>query len=282
MLQGIPSTSNTMTLGEVITRLSKSEMVEGVLVIGSAGDDRLTPASDYDLVVVLTEAPRALAPYGVTYIDGRLTDLIFVTTEQLAEIARLEEPVDGEAWPGRIIRWFESGDVRFDRSGRLAQIQDRVQGRCSIRPLDTPGREAWREVNYNLAQTKRMYGSEDPIYLVAANLRLALYGPADLLYNYFHIRNIAWEGEKAAVCYLMAHDPAYLERLRAFIAEVERGRKFELYEEMAALTVAPVGEIWPEGVTVLAVHEEDESAKDVEQVQRLWEELLEQGAGDEG
>ena len=68
-----------MTLGKVIVRLSKSETVEGVLVIGSAGDDRLTLASDYDLVVVLTEAPRALAPYGVTYADGRLTDLLFVT-----------------------------------------------------------------------------------------------------------------------------------------------------------------------------------------------------------
>jgi hypothetical protein len=124
--------------------------------------------------------------------------------------------------------------------------------------------------------------SEDPVCRVAADLRLALYGPADLLFNYFRIRNIAWEGEKAAVQYLMAHDPVCLERLRAFIGEGERARKFELYKELAALTVAPVGEVWPEGVTVLAVNEEGNSEEDVEQVQFLWEELLAQGVGDGG
>lgn len=282
MLQGIPSASNTLTLQEVIARLSRSEAVEGVLVIGSAGDDRLTPASDYDLVVVLRGMPWALEPYGVTYIDGCLTDLVFVTTEQRAQIAQLEGPVDGEAWLGRIIRWFESGDIRFDRSGRLSRTRQQVQGWPWIGPQSKSGREAWREVNYNLAQSKRMYRSEDPVYLAAADLRLALYGPADLLFNYFGIRNIAWEGEKAAVRYLMAHDRAYLDMLNAFIVEGVREKKLALYEELAALTVAPLGEVWPEGVTVLAVNEEDNSEEDMERALSLWEELLEQGTRGEG
>jgi predicted nucleotidyltransferase len=268
-------------LGEVIDRLSRAAAVEGVLVIGSASDDRLTPASDYDLVVVLTELPQALAPYGVTYIDGRLTDLILVGAGQLEEIAELEEPVDGEAWSGRIIRWFQTGKIRHDRSGLLGRLQRQVHGRCWIEPPASSGWEAWREVNYNLAQSKRMYRSEDPVYLAAADLRLALYGPADLLFNYFRIRGIAWEGEKVAVRYLMARDATYLNLLNAFIQEGEREKKLALYEELVALTVAPWGEIWPEGVTVLALKEGDRSREEVDEALHLWEDLLAAGSGGE-
>jgi hypothetical protein len=248
--------------------------VDGVLVIGSASEDKLTLASDYDLVVVLTDIPKALEPCGVTYIDGRLTDLIFVATEQLEEIFELEEAIDGEDWLGRIIRWLETGDIVFDRSKRLERIQRKVQGRCWIKPLNKSGRDDWREINYNLAQSKRLLKSDDPVYLVTADLRLALYGASDLLFNYFNIRNIEWEGEKTAVRHLMAHDPSYLDLLRQFISEEERERKFELYEELAALTVAPVGEIWLEGVTVLGLNEQNNSHKDMEKALNLWEELL--------
>ena len=217
-------TRNEPALANQVSRASLPGAAQRWLDRALPRDHDLPSSIQYDLIVVLTSMPQALEPYGVTYIDGRLTDLISVTAAQLEAISLLEKAVDGEAWLGRIIRWFERGDIRFDRSGRLVRIQKQVQGRPWIKPLDKPGREAWREINYNLAQSKRLCESEDPVYLVAADLRLALYGPADLLFNYFHIRNIAWEGEKAAVRYLMAHDPAYLELLRAFIREGERER----------------------------------------------------------
>ena len=80
----------------------------------------------------------------------------------------------------------------------------------------------------------------------------------------------------------LANDRAYLDMLNAFIVEGVREKKLALYEELAALTVAPLGEVWPEGVTVLAVNEEDNSEEDMERALSLWEELLEQGTRGEG
>lgn len=274
MLYGDDSKSNSMTLDEVVGRLAAHAGVDGVLVIGSASQDKLTPASDYDLVVVLSDLPAALDPCGVTTIDGRLTDLLFVATGQLDEILALESAIDGVAWLGRIIRWFEAGEILFDRGDRLGQVRRKVTAARWVRPPDKPARGPWRGVNYNLAQSKRMLGSEDPVYLIAAELRCALYGTADLLFSYFDLRRIVWEGEKAAVRYLLAHDPDYLEQLREFIAERDLARKFALYEALAALTVAPVGAVWPEGVTVLALSGRPASPEAEDEALHLWDTLL--------
>jgi predicted nucleotidyltransferase len=68
-----------MTLEQVIARLSHHLAVDGLLTIGSTGRDTLTPTSDYDLVVVLADPPLPLG-VGITSIDHRLTDVLFVTT----------------------------------------------------------------------------------------------------------------------------------------------------------------------------------------------------------
>jgi predicted nucleotidyltransferase len=274
MLRGDVAKSAGMTLDEVVSRLSMRARVEGVLLIGSAGADKLTPASDYDVVVVLTEMPEALDPCGVTTIDGRLTDLLFVSTGQLDEILGLDEPVDGEVWLGRIIRWFETGAILFDREEQLARVQRKVRAGRWVTLPNKDLRGPWRGVNFNLAQSKRLLKSGDPVYLIAAELRCAIYGAADLLFNYFDIRRQVWEGEKAAVRYLMAEDPGYLDLLRRFAGEGELARKFELYEELAALTVAPVGELWAEGVTVLALSGPASSPEAEAEVLNLWEALL--------
>jgi predicted nucleotidyltransferase len=274
MLRGDVAKSAGMTLDEVVSRLSTRARVEGVLLIGSAGADKLTPASDYDVVVVLTEMPAALDPCGVTTIDGRLTDLLFVSARQLDEILVLAGPVDGQAWLGRIIRWFESGTILFDREDRLAQTRRKVSAGGWVLPPGTNPRGAWRGVNFNLAHNKRLLKSEDPVYVIATELRCALYGAADLLFNYFEIRQLVWEGEKAAVRHLLAEDPGYLDLLRRFAGEGNLVRKLELYEELAALTVAPVGELWAEGVTVLALSGQGHGPKAEAEALELWDTLL--------
>jgi hypothetical protein len=70
----------------------------------------------------------------------------------------------------------------------------------------------------------------------------------------------------------MAHDPAYLELFRRFIAEPNRARRFELYEELAAMTVAPVGELWQEGITVLGLTS-NVSPEQAEETLNFWERL---------
>ena len=101
MAYTLKATSNAMTFNEVITRLSAREAVDGLLSIGSTSSGELTAASDYDLVIVLSAMPASLGSVGVTYIDGRFTDLLFVTTEQLDDILGLQEPIDHDDWLGR-------------------------------------------------------------------------------------------------------------------------------------------------------------------------------------
>ena len=66
-----------MSLEDVLTCLSRSDLVSGVLQIGSLSRGQLRYESDYDLVIVLEQSA---APWyvGVTTIDRRFTDLIFV------------------------------------------------------------------------------------------------------------------------------------------------------------------------------------------------------------
>ena len=71
-----------MTLCELTERLSNNEVVDGVAIIGSAGENTLNAASDYDVLIVLNEKPLPLKG-GVTYLDGRLTDIVFATTIEI-------------------------------------------------------------------------------------------------------------------------------------------------------------------------------------------------------
>ncbi len=263
-----------MTFAQVTERLTHNERVEGLIVIGSASQDKLTPASDFDLIIVLTQLPHPLH-VGVTSIDQRLTDLIFLTTAQIKQILALESPIEGEAWLGRIVRWLQDGDIIFDRHTCLTQAQRKVQQGQWLTDRDaTHGYGAWFRVNYNLAQSRRLLASEDTVYLTAADIRAALYGPTDLFFSYFSIRQLPWEGEKAAVRYLMANDPAYLALFQKFIAETDRARKFQRYEEVAALTIAPVGALWDPDVSVMTF----EGKVDLDVIAEaadFWDDLIE-------
>ncbi|MEZ4673851.1 MAG: nucleotidyltransferase domain-containing protein [Caldilineaceae bacterium] len=85
------SITNAMTFDQVTTRLSQQRAVDGLIVVGSASADQMTPASDYDLVLVLSEMPVPLHT-GVTHIDGRFTDLVFHTSMQIEQILDATKP----------------------------------------------------------------------------------------------------------------------------------------------------------------------------------------------
>lgn len=268
------SESNTLSLSQVVARLAENDRVDGVLTIGTTSGEGLTPASDYDIVIVLPEMPDGLEPYGVTHIDGRFTDLLFVTVQQLDEILGLSAPIESHVWLGRIIRWFEEGRIAFDRRGQLHAVQHKVQVAPYLSPLAEDGRSGWWRINYNLAQTRRMLTSDDPIYRIAADLRMVLYGPTDLLFNYFGIRNLRWSGDKDAVRYLLSNDPDYLADFRQFVAEANLERRLALYEDLARRTIAPVGELWEVGVTALAFHHTDAADHPTDQAERFWDRLI--------
>jgi hypothetical protein len=251
MAATIFSCSNFLTLDEVLARLARRPAVDGLLQIGSTGGPALTPASDYDLVVILNEMPAPLH-VALTTIDGRLTDVIFFQTAALQRILdhdTLADPLDALA--GKLIRWLQTGQVVFDRAGRLAEAQRKVQAGAWLRPAgDGEIYAAWFSVNYNVQQTRRMLASPDPVYQRAVDFRL-LYQLADLWTSYFRVRRLPWEGEKAAIRYLQANDPAYFDLFCACLAEADRTRKVQICEQLAALTLAPAGGLWPAGATAI-------------------------------
>jgi hypothetical protein len=269
-----PSPSQDLTLEEVIVRLSSHEQVAGLLLIGSTARSQLTPASDYDLALILSDMPVPLH-VALTTIDGRLTDLLFVTLAQIDEVLALDTPVDQGQWLARVVRWLEAGQIAYDRTGQIARAQAKVQAQNWLRargPMDAYG--AWFRLNFNLAHTRRLLTSDDPTYRAAAELRLSLYAPSDLLFGYWEIRDLRWEGEKAAVRHLKVHDPAYLAAYLGFLREIDPEHKLAAYEALAVKTLAPLGVPWPADATALAL-DEAVTPERLQAGHRWWQSLFE-------
>ncbi len=268
------STTDNATLNEVINRLSQHPSVDGLIVIGSASRGELNPASDYDLVVILSTMPLPLH-VGVTTIDGRRTDVIFHEAAQVDAFLAASEPLDFGSWTGRLVGWLREGRIVFDRDGRLGQAQQKAGRGDWLLPAGTAhGFGAWNGVNYNLQVARRYLASDDPLYLNTADIRMMLYGPSDLFFNYFEARRLRWDGEKAALQYLQQHDPEYLSLFTQFLTEPERQAKFKLYEMLAALTIAPVGELWREDDTVMMVDAAEVTPAMERMALDFWEELV--------
>lgn len=70
------------TLEEVVVRLARNEIVDGVMVLGSTGTDAVTGSTDDDLLIVLTElsAPVRIVK---TWIDHRFGESYCTTIAAL-------------------------------------------------------------------------------------------------------------------------------------------------------------------------------------------------------
>jgi hypothetical protein len=252
------------SLTRVFEQLRLKENVEGILVIGSLATGTMNTASDYDLVIVLRSAPR---PWfvGVTTIEGRATDLVFVSSTAVQSVATLAEPVAYNHELAPIIRWLSAGAIRFDRHDYLGRLQQKLRQGTWIQPVDAQARyEAWFAINYNLTVAERMAQSENELYRRTLLIRMAVYGHSDIWFGYFTIRQIAWEGDKAAVNYLLDHDVKFLELFENFLAASTAVEKLKLYRRAAALATRPLGSLWPVAMTVI----NDSEAR------TLWQELM--------
>ncbi len=268
------STTDSATLNEVTDRLSRRPAVDGLVVIGSASRGELNPASDYDLVVILSVMTVPLH-VGVTSIDSRRADVIFCKTAQVEEFLAASEPLDFASWTGRLVGWLREGTVVFDRNDHVRQAQQKARSGDWLLPVGTAhGFGPWSGVNYNLQVARRYLSSDDPLYLATSDVRMMLYGPSDLFFNYFEARRLRWSGEKAALQYLQHHDPEYLSLFTQFLTEPDRQVKFKLYEQLAALTIAPVGELWQENDTIMMVDADGVSPELEERALDFWETLV--------
>ena len=113
-----------MSLRELISRLAKEECVDAIAVIGSAAQEDLDVASDYDLLIILKDAPLPLSG-GVTLVEGRVVDILFMNPNDIEELieARREEIRFGSI-RGSVVRWMRSARIEVDKSHWLTRLQE--------------------------------------------------------------------------------------------------------------------------------------------------------------
>jgi hypothetical protein len=220
------------TLDDLLARLREQDIVDGILLMGTTGTDKLTPASDYDLLLVLSRRPAPLRTV-TTWAGGRLTEIYCTTTQTVERVSvNPSRSLDGSD-AGTLVNWLRDGRIARDRSGRLAIAQATVR-RQPPPALATDGEihEARRKISYNVAHLDRYLAAGDPASDMAADLRL-LYSLFEVALHYFTVRRIPWRGEKAAVRHWAARDPEFLSLLRRCFATTDRREKAALYAMLA-------------------------------------------------
>src|SRR5688572_22768349 len=232
-----PAVTRRLTLDQVVAALARSPLIDAVVLIGSA-TERLRPESDLDLIVVLDAAAPPLG-VGLTHVDGRLADVLFVRSDALAALAEaLRSGVPLAPEPAALAAWLARGRVRHDRTGLAATAADLARGHTApMQPPTLADRYAlWFSVNFNVLHTERMLSSADPLYHEAIDVRF-LYQLLDLFSGYFRVRGLAAGGEKHALRHLAAHDPAYLALFQECLREPDHARRVSLYRELAEATL---------------------------------------------
>ncbi|MXY21146.1 MAG: hypothetical protein F4Y49_07395 [Dehalococcoidia bacterium] len=233
-----------MNFDTLIESLKASPAVDGLMLIGSASQDTLNAHSDRDLLIVLEERPIPIS-YATIYCAGILVELIIETRERIENLIASEPgSISLSDSAASFFRWVPSGTVILDRSGCLERLRGRI-AHNEICPTLSEGESLSRadKAHYNLAQTRRMSNSPDPLYQRAVDLRM-LYQLADLMVDYFNLRGMAWAGEKESIRYWQANDPAYLELFTACYWEPDRGERVRLYGELVRVTIEPAGFYW--------------------------------------
>lgn len=243
-----------MSLDEVIKILSVNQVVDGILLMGTTGTNALNPTSDFDMLLVFSDAEADAIPRHVTTsIDSRLSEIDCTTIGIVEQIVAQREPWSDLSEQGVVLSWLRDGRVAHDRDGRLREAQQRArQAPVPVLPGRDASYEAWRKIGYNIAQMKRYLGADDPVSELAIDLRL-LYSLDEVKAHYFTMRQLPWRGEKPAIRYWLEHDPAFLECLRCCLSETDRVQKVSAYERLARLALAPVGGLWEQGSTVVAL-----------------------------
>jgi predicted nucleotidyltransferase len=274
MFQTVISASNRLTLDQVVAWLRAAPDVDGVALFGSSRQAAHDPASDYDLLVML-DNPTVQIFQMQTYIDGKLADVAFVETETAERVLALELPVGVTSREGFLIGWLEQAQILYDRSGRLAGIQQKIAQRdWRISGLSESDAYAeWFWLNFDLRHIQRMAAAHDPIYGMVVDMRV-MFCLAQMCRTYCRLRGIHWRGEKAALRTLQAHDPDFFDLLQRALHETDCVRRITLCEQLIARTLENSGGLWPTESTAVYLKNAAEHAARVGEALALWEGLV--------
>ena len=230
-------------LDAVIHRLASHPLVAGVLVIGSAARGRLTPTSDYDLLVILGRQPLPLRAV-LTRLAGREAEVFFVPLDLIRTILDAGPPLPPESDAAFVVHWLRDGRLAFDRRGDVSRAQRAVRACDWIPPPGAADRYAlWFKLNSYIRQIDRLARSEDPVDRLAAELKLA--GAAEeLLMAAALLHDVPWYGPKQALRRIAAADPAALSRWQALVSAPHLADRLGHLHRLAAAVLAPLGGLW--------------------------------------
>src|SRR5688572_5673411 len=158
----VPAATADIRLDDLIARLVAQPSVEGILLLGSTATGTLTPASDYDLLLVFDELP---APFRVvtTWVEGRLTEVYCTTIDAVRRVVETATEIPASSEAGAIVVWLRSGRIVHDRRGELLNAQAATRTRVRLTPAtDDEVYETWQKAGYNVAQMKRYLAAGDP------------------------------------------------------------------------------------------------------------------------
>lgn len=271
-----------LTLDETLTRLAAHPQVDGLAIFGAQATPTVSPVSDYDLLILVEGQPVPIFQM-LTHIAGRMADLVFVETGLADRLLADDAPVAASSWEGMFLQKMGKATIHYDRVGRLGQVaalaQQRVQAGRLFTPTSATERYGdWFWYNHSLLHIQRMAAADDPIYHTAVDLML-LGGLATLCRAYCRTHNVVWEGEKAALRYLQAHDPDFLTLLRACLATTDRQQKIAAYAQLLNQALDTSYGVWTPRITAVYLADPPQTAERVEQALRYWAELL--GQADE-
>lgn len=268
------SRSNRLSLSQVVDRLAASPSVDGIALFGSRTGPVKSPASDIDLLILVKSVPAPIFQM-FTYIDGIMTDVLWVETE-LADRALVQsDQIEPASFEGMFAMKMASAQILYDPSGRLQQVQASLRQDNQVSDRLQPSSyssiyAAWFWHNHTLMHVKRLVQSSDPVYQTAADMMM-LTGLSTICRAYFTVRSIPWQGEKSAIRYLAAYDPDFLAQFRQALAAPFGEQKVELYASLVRKALAPAGEVWQPGITAVYLRDPERHATDVGAALQLWE-----------
>jgi hypothetical protein len=244
------SYSHSLSVQEVVMRLARHTEVNGVVMMGSGAVAMLNPTSDIDLLVVLSGSPLELKMVSTT-IEGRLSEVYFVSASELDRFLEVPLKVHDYSEEAVRLRWIQTGQVLYDRSGRLERLRSVLtHGDWTSPPSDAEVYEAWFSTNYDLAQTRRLLGAADAASLMKVDLHMLLL-LHELWERYYLVRRSPGLSEKARIRWMAANDPQAYALIQECLAECDRQRKFAILEKLAFRVLEAVGGLWPAEMTAV-------------------------------
>lgn len=261
--------SARLSLSETVERLQASSEIVGISYLGSTGTQRWSEASDYDLLLLLSDYPSGFG-FEATIIDERIADLVIVDADRAVGVGSaspdgtpsgaaapsgsvvtdesLLDPsavTEGE-WP--YVSWLAQSRQVYDPTG----VGARAQGRAVELLLHRPGLSESQHAGFRSFLTHDLRVNrtllrrcDDPIARAALSMR-QLHTFVSAVQAWFSMRGLPYEGWKKNMQRLSAEDPGTFALVQEWLGTSDVETRHVIFEKVLDSALAPVGGTLPE------------------------------------